>query len=200
MIPYLVCRHLRSLALSKLFLTSTVTRHRSTRMHPRLFQGLGCLKTPYHIETDPSVAPVVCPPRNQPVALRERLKQTLSEMESVGVIKKVDEPTDWVNSLVVFEKPKSKKLRICLDPRPLNKAIRREHFQLPTLEDITTRLSGARIFSKFDANHGYWQTPLTERVSCSPLSTVHLGTIALSECHLASDQPRRYFRRECANY
>ena len=126
-------------------------------MHPRLFQGLGCLKTPYHIETDPSVAPVVCPPRNQPVALRERLKQTLSEMESVGVIKKVDEPTDWVNSLVVFEKPKSKKLRICLDPRPLNKAIRREHFQLPTLEDITTWLSGARIFSKLDANHGYWQ-------------------------------------------
>ena len=81
-----------------------------TRMHPRLFQGLGCLKTPYHIETDLSVAPVVCPPRNQPVALREQLKQTLSEMESVGVIKRVDEPTDWVNSLVVFEKFKSKKL------------------------------------------------------------------------------------------
>ena len=119
-----------------------------TKRYPKLFQGLGCLKSPYHIEIDPSVTPVVCPPRNQPVALRERLKQTLNEMESMGVIRKVDVPTDWVNSLVVFEKPKSKKLHICLDPRPLNKAIRREHFQLPTLEDITTRLSGACFFSK----------------------------------------------------
>ena len=78
------------------------------------------------------------------------------------MIRKVDEPTDWVNSLVVLEKPKSNKLCICLDPRPLNKAIRREHFQLPNLEDITTRLSGAHVFSKLDANHGYWQIPLTE--------------------------------------
>ena len=80
----------------------------------------------------------------------------------MDVIRKVDEPTEWVNSLVVVEKPKSKKLRVCLDPRPLNKAIRREHFHLPTLEDITTRLTGACIFSKLDANHGYWQVPLTE--------------------------------------
>ena len=43
-----------------------------------------------------------------------------------------------MNSLVVVEKPKSSKLRICLDPRHLNKAIQGEHFQLPTLEDITT--------------------------------------------------------------
>ena len=47
-------------------------------------------------------------------------------------------------------------------PRPLNTAICREHFQLPTLEDITTRLSGACIFSKLDANHGYWQIPLSK--------------------------------------
>lgn len=80
----------------------------------------------------------------------------------MDVIRRVDEPTEWVNSLVVVEKPKSKKLRVCLDPRPLNKAIRREHFHLPTLEDITTRLTGACIFSKLDKNHGYWQAPVAE--------------------------------------
>ena len=80
----------------------------------------------------------------------------------MGVIRKVDEPTDWVNSLMVVEKPKSKKLQVCLDPRPLNNAIRREHFHLLTLEDITTRLSGACVFTKLDANHGYRQIPLSE--------------------------------------
>ena len=83
-------------------------------------------------------------------------------MEATGVIRKVDEPTEWVNSLVVIEKPKSKKPCICLDPRPLNTAICREHFQLPTLKDITTRLTGAHVFSNLDANHGYWQISLSE--------------------------------------
>ena len=87
----------------------------------------------------------------------------------MDVIRKVDDPTEWVNSLVVVEKPKSKKLRVCLDPRPLNKAICREHFHLPTLEDITTRLTGACIFSKLDANHDYWQVPLVEE--SQPLTT-----------------------------
>ena len=90
--------------------------------YSKVFEGSGCLSKSYHIKVDPEVTPVICPPRNQPVAIRDRLKHELDDMESVGVIKKVEEPTDWVNSLVVVEKPKSKKLRICLDPRPLNKA------------------------------------------------------------------------------
>ncbi|KAL5479802.1 hypothetical protein EMCRGX_G023380 [Ephydatia muelleri] len=110
--------------------------------------------------TLPVVKPVISPPRNQPVTIRDRLKTELNKMESMGVIVAVEEPTDWVNSLVVVEKPKTKQLRICLDPRPLNKAIMREHFQLPTLDDIATRLHGAKVFSKLDANHGYWQIPL----------------------------------------
>jgi len=105
---------------------------------------------------------VVSPPRNQPAAIWERLKKTLNEMEATGTIRKIDEPTEWVNSLVVVEKPKSKKLHVYLDPRPLNTAIRREHFQLPTLEDITTRLTSACVFSKLDANNEYWQIPLSK--------------------------------------
>ena len=67
------------------------------KRHSKLFQGLGCLTTPYHIKIDRSVTPVVSPPRNQTAAIRERLKETLDEMEATGVIRKVDEPTEWVN-------------------------------------------------------------------------------------------------------
>ncbi|CAC5423835.1 unnamed protein product [Mytilus coruscus] len=124
---------------------------------PKVFTGLGCLEKPYHIKIDSSVNPVINPPRKIPAALREKLKGTLKEMEDKEVIRKVDEPTDWVNSLVVVEKPKTGKLRICLDSRNLNKAIKREHFALPTIEDITTRLTGAKYLSKLDCNNGYWQ-------------------------------------------
>jgi hypothetical protein len=68
---------------------------------------------------------VVNAPRNIPAGLKKKIKETLKEMEEKRVIRKVDEPTDWVNSLVVVKKPKSDKLRVCLDPRSLNVAIKR---------------------------------------------------------------------------
>ena len=83
-------------------------------------------------------------------------------MEKKGVIRKVDVPTDWVSSIVIVEKPGTGKLRICLDPKHLNQAINREHYQLPTVEEIATRVSSAKVFSKLEARHGYWQIPLDE--------------------------------------
>ena len=77
-------------------------------------------------------------------------------MVDLGIIEPVDEPTDWVNGLVIVEKPNGK-LRICLDPRPLNQAIKREHLHLPTAEKLFSQILGAKYFSKLDASSGYWQ-------------------------------------------
>ncbi|RXN35723.1 Retrovirus-related Pol poly from transposon [Labeo rohita] len=86
-------------------------------------------------------------------------------MERQGVIVKVTEPTEWVNSMVVAEKPRTGQLRVCLDPRDLNKAIKRPHYPLPTLEYITSKLAGAQYFSVLDARSGYWAIRLTEESS-----------------------------------
>ena len=82
-------------------------------------------------------------------------------MESKGIIKPVNKPTAWVNSMVVNEKQNGK-LRICIDPRDLNKALLREHYQSPTQQEITSRLAGAKYFSKLDVTSGFWQMPLDE--------------------------------------
>ena len=129
--------------------------------YANVFTGLGRLEKSYHIEVDPTVTPVVNPPRTIPAAVRDRVKKELEDMEKRGVIRKVEEPTDWVSSMAIVEKPDGS-LRICLDPRHLNKAIKREHFQLPNIEDITTRMVNAKWFTKLDANRGYWQIPLDE--------------------------------------
>ena len=57
------------------------------------------------------------------------------------------------------------KLRICMAPRDLNRVIRREHYQMPTIEEIATRLSGARVFTVVDAKNGFWQVELDEESS-----------------------------------
>ena len=82
----------------------------------------------------------------------------------MNVIAKVDEPTEWVSSLVIVEK-KNGNLRICLDPRDLNKAIMREHYKLPSREEIASQFTGAKIFSKLDASSGFWQVQLDDASS-----------------------------------
>ena len=57
-----------------------------------------------YIKTDPNVTPVVHPPRKVPAALRDRIQAKLNDMENKGIITKVNEPTAWVNSMVVKER------------------------------------------------------------------------------------------------
>ena len=57
---------------------------------------------------------------------------------------------------------KNGSVRICVDLKPLNSSVLREIHPLPTVEDILAQLSGAKVFSKLDANSGFWQIPLTE--------------------------------------
>lgn len=86
-------------------------------------------------------------------------------MEKMKVIKRIEEPTQWVNPFVIVEKSNGK-LRICLDPRDLNTAIMREHYQLPTVDEITCRLSKAKYFTVPDASSGFWQLKLDDASSC----------------------------------
>ena len=122
-----------------------------------VFGGLGDLPGEYHIVTDDTVPPVVHPPRRVPVALRDQIKEKLDEMVA-SILAPVTEPTEWVSSMLVVVKPN--KLRICLDPRDLNKAIRREHYQMPTVEEVAARLSQAKKFTVVDAKDGFWQKRL----------------------------------------
>ena len=64
--------------------------------------------------------------------------------------------------MFVVEKPKSNKLRLCHDPKDLNHAIMGEHLELPTVEEITSRMTRAKVFSKIGQNPDYWQQALDD--------------------------------------
>ena len=115
------------------------------------FGALGCLEEAHHIEIDPHVEPIVSPPRRVPLGQRKKLEQKLREMITQKVIVKVDEPTDWVNPMILVNKPNGD-IRICMDPQRLNTAIKREHFQLPTMEELTMEMKRAQYFTKLDAS------------------------------------------------
>ena len=140
-------------------------------LHPNIFgYGVGKLEGEYHIRLNKDVTPIQHSPRRVPVALRDRLKETLDSLVAQHIIVPVTQPTPWINSIVVVPK-KDGTLRICLDPKDLNRGIQREHYQLPTIEDIATRLHGAKVFTILDVRCGFWHVPLDEQ--SSQLTTFH---------------------------
>ena len=112
----------------------------------------------------PSIKTVVMPSRRVPVAIRAKLGKELNRLVSLGVIAPVDEPTPWVSQTVIAEK-KDGSLRICIDPRELNKALQREHYTLPVLEDSLHELGRSRFFTKADLASGYWHVELDDESS-----------------------------------
>ena len=64
-----------------------------------------------------------------------------------------------MHSLVIVEK-KNGSLRLCLDPRHLNKVIKHEHYKILTIQDIATDLKGKTVFTTLDLKDGYWQVEL----------------------------------------
>ncbi|XP_011670764.1 uncharacterized protein K02A2.6-like [Strongylocentrotus purpuratus] len=129
------------------------------RQYPDQFDKIGNFPGEYHIVLDPDVQPVVHAPRRCPIHLRDELKREFDDMEGNGVITKVIEPSAWVSSIAVSRKSNGK-LRVCLDPKDLNRAIRRCHYRTITTDEVIHKLSGARHFSKLDAKNGYWSIKL----------------------------------------
>jgi len=136
-----------------------------------VFDRLGCLPGELHLEIDPTVQPVQLLARRIPIAIKSKIIKAIQEMEQKGVMAKVVELTPWIINMVVTEK-KNDKLRICIhftplciDPTPLNKALLRSHFQIPTIEEIIPEITNAKIFIVLDAKDVHWQIKLDEASS-----------------------------------
>ena len=113
---------------------------------PKVFkEGVGNLDSEYKIRFDFTVQPVRHVPRQIAVALRPKLKETLDHLVAQEVIAPVTEPTESISSIVVTPK-KNGQLHVCLNPKDLNRAILRENYKMPTIEDIGTHLHGAKVF------------------------------------------------------
>ncbi|MCG7868790.1 MAG: hypothetical protein JAY74_20765, partial [Candidatus Thiodiazotropha taylori] len=145
--------------------SAPLTKQTVQHEYSALFNGVGVLPGTCKLYLKDNAVPVVNPPRRVPEALKSRFKNELDRMEKDCIIARVTQPTDWVNSVVLVEKPATSKLRVCLDPKILNDSIRRPHYQMPTLDDVVSQLSGAKIFSKLDITHAYWSLKLDEESS-----------------------------------
>ena len=139
-----------------------LTKEKILSSYKDVFDGLGHIGNSSLVTVD-NIKPIQHTPRRVPVALRDEVKDKLSDLEKRGIIQKVTQPTEWISSMVVVAKPG--KIRICLDPRDLNKALKRPKYQMPTLEELLPKLGKAQVFSTLDAKDGFYQVALDNESS-----------------------------------
>ena len=120
-----------------------------------MFEGFGHIGNASFVIADKCTA-VQHAPQCIPVTIRTEVRERV-------IIKKETEPTDWISSMVVVAKPN--KIRICLDPKDLNKALKKPKYQMPTLEELLPKLNNAKVFSTLDAKDGFYKIALDDASS-----------------------------------
>ena len=142
---------------------------------------LGLLEGDVHLEVDATVKPVQLPLRRLPVAIRDRVQAELQKMVDNDVIAAVTTPTPWVSALLVVTKQDGS-LRICIDPKPLNRALLRSTYYMPTVDDVLPKLSNAKVFSTTDAKNAFWHLKLDEESSYLTTFETPFGRFRFLRC------------------
>ena len=132
--------------------------------HSKVFTGLGKLKQhQVTFNIDKTVAPKAQPQRRIPYHIRDKVKSAIEILEQDDVIEKVPEsqPTPSVSPIVAVSKDDGG-VRICVDMRQANNAIKRVRYHIPTVKDIRQELNGGKWFSKLDLSQAYHHLELSD--------------------------------------
>ena len=162
---------------------------------PKLFQGLGRLKDNYTIKLRENAEPYALnTPRRVAIPLLPKVKAELERMENMGVITRVTEPTDWCAGMVVVPKSNGT-VRICVDLTKLNESVRRERHIMPSVEQTLAQIGGATVFSKLDANSGFWQVELARESALLTTFITPFGRFCFNRMPFGITSAPEYFQR-----
>ena len=130
--------------------------------------------------------------------LRDKVRTELNRMESIGVISRIEQPTQWCAGMVAIPK-KNGSVRICVDLKRLNSGVQHEIHPLPKVDETLAQLTGGTIFSKLDANSGFWQTPLSPE--SRPLTTfiTLFGRFCFNKLPFGISSTPEHFQRRMSN-
>ena len=91
--------------------------------------------------------------------------------------------------------PKKDDVRICVDLTKLNESVRRERHEMPSVEYTLGQLSDARIFSKLDANSGFWQVPLADESALLTTFITPFGRFCFKRLPFGISSAPEHFQR-----
>lgn len=143
--------------------------------YPECFDGIGKLEGyQLKLHINENVTPVAQSMYRVPYSLREKVSAKIEELETMDIIEKVENPSAWVSPVIVVPKPDGD-IRLCVDMRRANEAIKRERHPIPTVDEIMYNMNGSAVFSKLDLKYGYHQIELEEESRHITTFVTHKG-------------------------
>ena len=88
--------------------------------------------------------------RRLPLSQLGKVEAEISKMLEADIIEEAPEASPWVSNIVVVPKQNGD-IRICCDFRDVNKAIIRERYVWPKVDDTLNAMHGSKFFAKIDA-------------------------------------------------
>lgn len=146
------------------------------------YSTIGKLPVVYHMHLDNSVHPTICTPRQVPLSMKDKIIEELNRMSKLGVIKPVQDPTEWVSAMVAAGK------------KTARKALLRPHHLMKTVDQAIADMPGAKVFSILDAKCGFWQVPLSEESSKLTTFMTPRAAMLSSKCLVEFPQDVKFFR------
>ncbi|XP_064482853.1 uncharacterized protein K02A2.6-like [Ornithodoros turicata] len=154
---------------------AVVNKEAETIIEYETAKELGIIKIVLQVKEQPAQEPQQKFPERIPLHLRQAVERKINQLEEGDIIEKVSGPTPWGSPLVILPKPGADDIRLCIDMREPNKAIKRERHVMPTVDDIISVVSGAKVFSKMNLRDGYHQLELAEESRGITTFPAHCG-------------------------
>ena len=128
-----------------------------------------------------------------------KVKSELERMLELGVISKVEEPTEWCAGMVAVPKPNGQ-VRICVYFTKLNESVKRENHPLPSIEESLAKLSGSKVFTKLDAKSGFWQINQEEESRHLTMFITLFGRYLFKRLPFGICSASEFFEKECPSF
>ena len=142
------------------------------------------------------------------IHLQDAFHKEIRNLEKLGILEETKDVTEWVNSFVIVEKKiptdynssqghsMNKKLRICLDPRDLNKALEREPYYMHSIEEIMGKFHEMTRFTIADFNKGYWMVELDPESRKYTMMALDIGRFQWTQLSMGSIVAQDIFQRK----
>lgn len=147
------------------------------------------------LETLKDPIPKFVKARPVPYAFRKDIENQLHELEQMGIITKTDS-TEWGTPLVPILKSDGK-IRICADYKiTINPWLKETNHPLPRIQDLLTKLSDGKYFSKIDLAAAYNQIELDDESKKLAVWSTHIGNYVMNRLPYGVKPATGIFQRE----
>ncbi|KAK9728132.1 hypothetical protein QE152_g18133 [Popillia japonica] len=165
--------------------------------YPRLFKGVGNLTDhEVNLHVDEQVKPITQTDRRIPFSIRNKIKDQIKRLKEADIIEEATGPTTWVSPIVIVPRAhRPDSIRLCVDMRAANQAIKREMYVSPTVDDILSQLNGSKLFSKIDLKEGYHQLTLSKVSRKVTTFATHIGLFQCKRLNFGINSAVEIFQR-----